>query len=57
MGPALIGLLTTALSLQGALCSLVVAMAVILLLARQVRVADEVREATGDSAAALPSAR
>ena len=41
-GPALIGLLTTALSLPGALCSLVVAMGVVLLLARQVGVADEV---------------
>ena len=41
MGPALIGLLTTALSLPGALCSLVVAMGVVLLLARQVRVADQ----------------
>lgn len=40
MGPALIGLLTTAISLPAALCSLVVAMATILLLARQVRVAD-----------------
>jgi MFS family permease len=40
MGPALIGLLTTAVSLTGALCALVVAMAVVLLLARQVRVAD-----------------
>jgi MFS family permease len=37
MGPALIGLLTAALSLSGALCTLVVAMAAILLLARQVR--------------------
>ena len=43
MGPALIGLLTTALSLPGALCSLVVAMAAILLLARQVRPADAAR--------------
>ena len=42
MGPALIGLLTTALSLPGALCSLVVAMGAVLLLARQVGVADEV---------------
>jgi MFS family permease len=40
MGPALIGLLTAALSLSGALCTLVVAMGAILLLARQVRVAD-----------------
>lgn len=40
MGRASIGLLTTALSLPGALCTLVVAMGVILLLARQVRVAD-----------------
>jgi predicted MFS family arabinose efflux permease len=40
MGPALIGLLTTALSLPGALCSLLVAMGVVLLLARQVGVAD-----------------
>jgi MFS family permease len=43
MGPALIGLLTAALSLSGALCTLVVAMAAVLLLARQVGVADEVR--------------
>lgn len=42
MGPALIGLLTTAVSLPVALCSLVVAMAVLILLARQVRIADEV---------------
>jgi MFS family permease len=50
MGPALIGLLTTALSLPGALCSLVVAMGVILLLARQVRVADEVTDASSQPA-------
>jgi len=43
MGPALIGLLTTAISLQAALCSLVVAMAVVLLLARQVQGADGAR--------------
>jgi MFS family permease len=49
LGPALIGLLTTALSLQGALCSLVVAMVVILVLARQVRVADRVEEGAGES--------
>jgi MFS family permease len=46
MGPALIGLLTAALSLSGALCTLVVAMAVVLLLARRVRVADRAQEAT-----------
>jgi len=40
MGPALIGLLTAALSLSGALCTLVVAMGVVLLLARRVGVAD-----------------
>jgi MFS family permease len=44
MGPALIGLLTAGLSLSGALCLLVAAMLVVLLLARQVRVADGSRE-------------
>jgi MFS family permease len=39
LGPALIGLLTAALSLSGALCTLVVAMAAVLLLARRVGVA------------------
>jgi MFS family permease len=45
MGPALIGLLTAAVSLSGALCTLIVAMGVILLLARRVRVADQARHA------------
>ncbi len=40
MGPALIGLLTAAVSLSGALCALVVAMVAVLLLARRVAVAD-----------------
>jgi MFS family permease len=44
MGPALIGLLTAAVSLSVALCTLVVAMALTLLLARRVRVADRARE-------------
>jgi hypothetical protein len=44
MGPALIGLLTAGLSLSGALCLLVAAMLVVLLLARQVRVADGVSQ-------------
>ncbi|HEY5333324.1 MAG TPA: hypothetical protein VIJ21_07210, partial [Solirubrobacterales bacterium] len=44
MGPALIGLLTAAVSLSGALCSLVVAMAVILLLARRAGAADRAGE-------------
>jgi len=57
MGPALIGLLTAGLSLSGALCTLVAAMAVVLLLARQVRVADQVREADAGVAAAVPSGR
>lgn len=40
MGPAVIGLLTAAVSLSVALCTLVVAMAVVLLLARRVGVVD-----------------
>lgn len=40
MGPAAIGLLTAGVSLSGALCILVVAMGVVLLLARRVRAAD-----------------
>jgi MFS family permease len=47
MGPALIGLLTAAVSLSVALCTLVVAMAVTLLLAGRVRVADRGREGVG----------
>jgi MFS family permease len=56
MGPALIGLLTAGLSLSGALCLLVAAMLVVLLLARQVRVADGVGEGAADPATALPRA-
>jgi cyanate permease len=48
MGPALIGLLTAGLSLSGALCLLVAAMLVVLLLARQVRVADGLRRDQAD---------
>ncbi len=44
LGPALIGLLSTAFSLRGALCTLVIAMVVVLLLARQTRPADQVRD-------------
>ena len=43
MGPALIGLLTAGVSLSGALCVLVVAMALVIVLARQVRGADPAR--------------
>jgi hypothetical protein len=56
MGPALIGLLTAGLSLSGALCLLVAAMLVVLLLARQVRVADGAQEpADGAAAVQAPS--
>ncbi len=48
MGPALIGLLTAGLSLSGALCLLVAAMLIVVLLARQVRVADGSRDVEAD---------
>jgi MFS family permease len=44
LGPALIGLLSSAFSLRGALCTLVIAMVVVLLLARQTRPADQVAD-------------